>query len=110
MEHGVHITLQDETGVFKEIEPPEPEEPPPVDPPRDEDGEEDGEPAVVAGLRAEAERLTIELESQKNRVRELWKLNCEQLAEMNSCLLQKDEEISRLKAQSGSRSILCNKP
>ena len=75
MEHGVHITLQDETGVFKEIEPPDPEEPPPVDPPREEDGEEDGEHALVAELRAEVERLTIELESRKNRVRELLKLN-----------------------------------
>ena len=98
VEHGVHITLQDETGVFKEIEPPDPEESPPVDPPREEHGEEDGEPAVVAELRAEVERLTIELESRKNRVRELLKLNCEQLAEMDSSLLQKDE-ISRLKAE-----------
>ena len=99
VEQGVHISLQDETGVFEEIEPPEPEDPPLVDPPHDgEEGEEE-EPAVVTQLRAEVERLTTELEAQKTRVRELWKLNCKQLAEMDSSLLQKDEEISCLKAE-----------
>ena len=87
VEHGVHISLQDETGVFEEIEPPEPEDPPLVDPPHNgEEGEEE-EPAVVTQLRTEVERLTTELEAQKTQVRKLWKLNCEQLAEMYSSLL-----------------------
>ena len=46
-------------------------------------------------LRAEVEHLKTELEVQKSQVREL---NCEKLAETDSCLLQKDEEIDSLKA------------
>ena len=94
------MTLQDEARVFLEIEPLATDDPPPDDP-GDADGEEGEvpEPAVVGELRAEVERLKTELEAQKSRVRELWKLNCEQLAEMDSSLLQKDEEIGSLKAK-----------
>lgn len=96
-ERGACITLQDETGVFKEIELPAPEDPSLGNLPH-EGGEEEDEPAIVVELRAEVERLTAELEVLKKRVRELWKLNCDQLAEMDDSLLQKDE-ISRLKAE-----------
>ena len=53
------MTLQDETGVFREIEPPEPEDPP-EDNPSTEDS--DGESQAVGELRAEVERLKVELE------------------------------------------------
>ena len=95
------MTLQDEDGVFLEIEPLPIEDPPPDDP-EDADGEAP-EPAVVGELRVEVERLKTELEAQKSRVRELWKLNCEQLADMDSSLLQKDEEIGSLKAEVARR-------
>ena len=66
------MTLQDEDGVFLEIEPLSTEDPPPDDP-EDADGEEGEapEPAVVGELRREVERLKTELEAQKSRVREL---------------------------------------
>ena len=100
VEYGVHIYLVDESGMFIEIEPPECENPPPLyDPPCDESGEGSDEPAVVRGLRVEIEQLKKELEVQKNRVRELWKLKCDQLADMDSSLLQKDEAISHFKAE-----------
>ena len=94
---GIHIHLLDEMGTFEEIKPSEPEDPPPEDNLSSE--ESDVGPAVVGELRAEIEQLKKEMEAQKNRVRQLCKLNCEQLAEMYSSLLQKEEEISRLKAE-----------
>ena len=101
-ERGVHMTLQDEDGVFLVIEPLPIEDPPPDDPEDADGGEgEAPEPAVVGELRVEVERLKTELEAQKSRVRELWKLNCKQLADMDSSLLQKDEEIE---GRSGSTS------
>ena len=48
------------------------------------------EPTAVRELREEVERLKVEL---------LWKLNCYQLAEMDSSLLQKEEEIGSLRAE-----------
>ena len=41
----------------------------------------------------------VELETQKTRVQKLWKLNCDQLAEMDSSLLLKEEEIDSLIAE-----------
>lgn len=97
-ECGIRITLQDEMGVFKEIDSPIHGDPSPGDLPHEGD-EEEVKPAIITELRAEIERLTAELEAQKKRVRELWKLNCDQLAEMDNSLLQKDEEISHLKPE-----------
>lgn len=37
------------------------------------------------------------MEAQKVRIRELWRLNCEQLADMDSSLAEKDEKISCLR-------------
>ncbi len=101
VEHGVHITLQDETGVFEEVEPPDPPDDPTLVHTPGDDTEKDKEdgPAVVAELRAEVGRLAAELEVQKKRVRDMWKMNCEQLSEMDDALLQKDEEIARLKVE-----------
>ena len=52
---------------------------------------------IVASLRAEILQLKAELETQKANTRDLWRLNCEQLAEMDGSLVEKDDEISRLK-------------
>lgn len=100
VERGVHMTLQDEMGVFMEIEPPTVDAHPPDGLPGQESDETDSEePTAVRELREEVGRLTVELETQKARVRELWKLNCDQLAEMDSSLLQKEEEIGSLRAE-----------
>ena len=48
-------------------------------------------------LRAEVERL--KLESQTVRTRDMWRLNYEQLAEMDKTLTEKDDEINRLKEE-----------
>jgi len=51
----------------------------------------------VVALRAEVDQLRRELEEQKGRVRELWRLNCEQLMEMDTLLSEKEEENCRLR-------------
>ena len=61
-----------------------------------EEDEEESEPEIVASLRAEIVQQA-ELETQKAKTGDLWRLNCEQLAEMDGSLVEKDEEISRLK-------------
>ena len=61
-----------------------------------EEDEEESEPEIVASLRAEIVQQA-ELETQKAKTGDLWRLNCEQLAEMDGRLVEKDEEISRLK-------------
>ena len=100
VERGVHMTLQDETGPFLEVEPPTVEDPPPDIPPeRSEEETATPDAAMVRALSTEVESLRTELEAQKTRVRELWRLNCDQLAEMDSLLLQKDEEIGSLQAE-----------
>ena len=92
------MCLQDESGVFREIEPPEPDDPEDsVHSSLSEEEEEELKPEVVASLRAEIVQLEAELEKQKAKTRDLWRLNCEQLAEMDGSLVEKDEEISRLK-------------
>ena len=92
VEAGTLMCLQDESGVFQEIEPPEPDDPEDSVPPGSfEEDEEESEPEIVASLRAEIVQL------QAAKTRDLWRLNCEQLAEMDGSLVEKDEEISRLK-------------
>ena len=94
VEGGTHISLQDESGVFHEFEPPEPE-----DLPHARLSESEGEPEseTLLALRAEIAQLKVELEEQKTKTRDLWRLNCEQLAELDGSLAEKDEEITRLK-------------
>ena len=96
VENGTHLSLRDESGIFAEFEPPEPENPPLAD--TSESSEEDDETELVS-LRAEVERLKEELESQTVRTRDMWRLNCEQLAEMDKTLTEKDDEINRLKEE-----------
>ena len=52
------------------------------------------EPQVVASSRAETAQLEWKLEEQRAKTRELWRLNCEQLAEMDETLVEKDQEIT----------------
>ena len=47
----------------------------------------------------EVSSLREGLQKQKDRVKELWKLNCEQLAEHDSIIAAKDAEISSLRAR-----------
>ena len=60
------------------------------------------ETELVATLRAEIDELKIELETQKTISRDMWKLNCEQLMEMDNTLCEKHEEINRLRRSSPS--------
>lgn len=53
--------------------------------PREEEGDEICRSLVVEELQTE---VKLELEAQKNRVRELWKLNYECLAEIDSSPLE----------------------
>ena len=104
VEGGTLVCLQDESGVFREIEPPELDNPedPQTSLEREEEDKDETESEVVAMLRAEIAQLRTELERQKAKTRDLWKVNCEQLAEMDGSLVEKDEEISRLRRSSPS--------
>ena len=101
VDRGIHLSLQDETGVFSEFEPPQPEDLPPPDSSGGEGGEESEPevPELVVELRAEVAQLKMELEVQKTRTKDTWKLSCEQLAEMDNELSEKDEEIGRLREE-----------
>ena len=90
VEGGTHISLQDETGVFEEIDPPELEDPPSSELGSEE--EEDG--SEVAALRAEIEQLREVLEEHKGKTREMWRVNCEQIAEMDALLSEKEDDYS----------------
>ena len=52
-----------------------------------------------AALAREVSSLREGLQKQKDRVKELWKLNCEKLAEHDSIIAAKDAEISSLRAR-----------
>ena len=73
VEQGVHMTLQDEMGVFMEIEPPSVDvHPPDGSSGRESDETDSEEPTAVRELQEEVERLKVELETLKTRVRKLW--------------------------------------
>ena len=88
-ERGTHMSLQDDTGVFHEFDPPEADDPHRSEP-SDVKEEEEGSEAVVA-LRTEVDQLRRELETQKGKLREMWRLICEQLVEMDTLLVEKEE-------------------
>ena len=50
-------------------------------------------------LLRELQSVKQELELKKARVKELWRMNCEQLSEYDSLLVAKEEEIARLTVQ-----------
>ena len=101
---GTHISLQDEEGVFLRVEPKRSAE---------REGErtswESGESIeregvgeeaeLIRALQSEVAALKAELQRQKGRVKETWRLSCTQLAETDSALTEKDEEIARLREE-----------
>jgi len=95
VELGIHMSLQDETGAFHEIEPPEPD----PDPASDQEHGDEQSTDDVEVLRAMVERLESELEAQKNLTKNMWQMSCQQIAEMDSALSRKDEEISQLRSE-----------
>ena len=54
-------------------------------------------------LLTELHTLQGELESSKARVKEIWKISCEQVAEFEKVMAAKDTEISQLKLQLAAR-------
>ena len=54
-------------------------------------------------LGEELEATQQQLELKKARVKELWRMSCEQVAEHDAMITSKDEEIARLKAQLAER-------
>ena len=54
-------------------------------------------------LLTELHTLLGELESSKARVKEIWKISCEQVAEFEEVMAAKDTEISQLKLQLAAR-------
>ena len=129
-EHGVIASLLDADGVFLEVNPEnhageegevEAEE-------SSEEGEE-VERSEVEALRlalqaaeqaAEEARRVLEdevaelqrkLEREKAKSRDLWKMNCVQLTDFDETLIEKDEEIARLKRQvAGTGSVILHLP
>ena len=103
-ERGTHLSLRDETGVFQEFDPPQPDDPHRPEPLEVKDVE--GGSETVVALRTEVNQLRRELETQRGKLRELWRLNCEQLAEMDTLLTEKEEntrlrgELTRLRGSS----------
>ena len=105
-----YIYLQDATGVFLESEP-DPEPSAHGTEKEEETGEEESDEVETlkqaldeateknAALAREVSSLREGLQKQKDRVKELWKINCEQLAEHDSIIAAKDVEISSLRAR-----------
>ena len=54
-------------------------------------------------LRKELEATRQQLKLKKARVKELWRMSCEQVEEHDALIISKDEEIARLKAQLAER-------
>ena len=67
--------------------------------PTDGAGAEADSGIPVVALRTEVDQLRRELETQKGKLREMWRLNCEQLAEMDFLLVEKEEENICLRGQ-----------
>ena len=112
-EAGVHITLRDLEGVFLEARQPAVEE---SDQVREEHGDEDDKEDAEAGkeietmreeietLQEEKRSLQLDVDSMKreteklrNKVKEMWKMNCAQLTQFDAILMEKEEEITSLK-------------
>ena len=116
-EGGVSVYLKDESGVFLEAQPERIEERSEENSERESDGSEDGardgagvrEAAELeaqllraseenATLRGEVSAVREQLEEEKAKCKELWRMSCEQLARHDEHLASKEEEIEKLKA------------
>ena len=51
----------------------------------------------IKAQEAEITLLRGQLDSEKARVKEMWRLNCMQLSQFDASLAEKDEEITQLK-------------
>ena len=111
-EAGITVSLQDEDGVFLTAGPREAESRPETPDPEIEShsGEEtltaevqslrlalQTATAEESTLRAQVSALTAQLENEKKRTKDLWRLNCAQLAEFDSTLARKDDEMEALR-------------
>ena len=54
-------------------------------------------------LREELEATRQQLKLKKARVKELWRMSCEQIAQHDAMIISKDKEIARLRAQLAER-------
>ena len=98
VERGTLVCLRDESGVFREIEPLRARRSgrlTQLQLGRKGRGRIRARDGGVTESRSCP--LKAELETQKGKTRDLWRLNCKQLAEMDGSLVRKDEEISPLK-------------
>ena len=112
-ETGVNISLQDADGVFLTVKPIDEDLGTHDDPPGelgDDDDDDTGEVDELTKALHEAEeqqaakdleiaRLQEQLEREKERYKKLWSLNCAQLAEFDSTVSAKDEELEQLKSR-----------
>ena len=115
-ETGINISLQDAEGVFLTVKPITVELGGLDDPPGETADEASAESVdeLRAALREakeqqaarelEVTKLHEQLEKEKERYRKLWSLNCAQLAEFDSAVSAKDEEIDQLKVRLRSAS------
>ena len=108
VEDGLKVTLKDADGVFLEVEPEESGA-------QEEEEEEQVEveagdvdalrqeleevKAARASLEAELTTLRQKYEREKAKAKDLWSVNCAQLAEFDETLLEKEEEITQLRDQ-----------
>ena len=118
MEGVVAVYLKDKSGVFLEAQPERIEERSEEDSKRESDGSEGGvhdgggvrEAAELeaqllrvskenATLRGEVSAVREQLEKEKAKCKELWRMSCEQLARHDKHLASKEEEIEKLKAR-----------
>ena len=122
-ETGMAVSLQDEQGVFLTAEPREAvtERPPVQQGTPDSEEERDGDElhlevqslrlaleaanTEINELRVTIITLTEQVEKEKKRAKDLWHINCAQLAEFNSTLALKEDEVEVLQRElSGLRS------
>ena len=116
-ENGVTLSLQDADSVFLTVDPI------PVELRTESDHEEggDGDEVTEDGITelrealaasreaqeakdAEITRLKAQLAAEKTKYRSLWEINCAQLAEFDSTVSEKDDEIHNLRSQLHDRT------
>ena len=109
---GASLALWDDEGEFLQAEPEE-ETTEEQREPADLESEPDGEEEEIRSLRAALREATTENESlraqvsslsgmvmkEKTRAKEMWRANCEYLAEHDELIAAKDAEIESLKSQ-----------
>ena len=118
-EEGVAIELRNSEGCFLTIPPevdgsegPVREATPPILPVIAAEGEEREDPRITellkevsrlnaanTALSTEVSGLKEDLKGEKQQRRELWRLNCQQLRELEDLIAEKEGEISRLQAR-----------